>query len=169
MAPVKAIVFDSNETLLDLRALDPHFAAAFGDAAVRERWFKRAGELFRAVTVAGEYRNFERLSDVALLMVAEQLGRDLAKADRAAIHEAVLTLPVHADVRRAPAPLRQTMLKLAMLPTLDAPEAARETLERVQAVHHGYCPVHRSTAAATAITTEYRSGVTDAQSGDRPS
>ena len=31
--------FDVNETLLDLRALDPHFEHAFGDAAVRQAWF----------------------------------------------------------------------------------------------------------------------------------
>ena len=28
-------VFDVNETLLDLRALDPHFERTFGDASVR--------------------------------------------------------------------------------------------------------------------------------------
>lgn len=115
MARVKAVVFDSNETLLDLRALDPHFVRAFGDAAVRERWFKQLGELFLTATITGEYRNFERLSDSALSMAAEQLGRELAKADRAHIHEAVLTLPVHADVKPALARLRDTKLKLAVL------------------------------------------------------
>ncbi len=53
--------------------------------------------------------------------------------------------------------------------TLDAPESAREVVERVHAVHHQYCPVHRSIAAAIAITTEYRLGATDAPSGERPS
>ena len=40
--------------------------------------------------------------------------------------------------------------------TLDAPEAARETVDRVHAVHHRYCPVHRSVERSIAITTEYR-------------
>ena len=31
----RVCVFDVNETLLDLRALDPAFAQVFGDAAVR--------------------------------------------------------------------------------------------------------------------------------------
>ena len=51
--------------------------------------------------------------------------------------------------------------------TLDAPESARELVERVHAMHHGYCPVHRSIAPAIAITTEYRLGVVDAQPPDR--
>ena len=32
-------VFDVNETLLDLAAMDPHFQQIFGDAAVRRSWF----------------------------------------------------------------------------------------------------------------------------------
>jgi hypothetical protein len=32
-------VFDVNETLLDLAAMDPHFQRIFGDAAVRRSWF----------------------------------------------------------------------------------------------------------------------------------
>jgi 2-haloacid dehalogenase len=32
-------VFDVNETLLDLRALDAQFARVFGDAGVRQAWF----------------------------------------------------------------------------------------------------------------------------------
>ena len=32
----RACVFDVNETLLDLAALDPHFERVFGNAAVRQ-------------------------------------------------------------------------------------------------------------------------------------
>jgi len=40
--------------------------------------------------------------------------------------------------------------------TIDAPESARETVDRVHAIHHRYCPVHRSVERSIAITTEYR-------------
>jgi hypothetical protein len=36
-----AYVFDVNETLLDLAALDPHFERAFGDPGAREAWFQQ--------------------------------------------------------------------------------------------------------------------------------
>lgn len=35
----KVCVFDVNETLLNLGALDPQFERAFGDAATRQAWF----------------------------------------------------------------------------------------------------------------------------------
>ena len=53
--------------------------------------------------------------------------------------------------------------------TIDAPESAREIVERVHAVHHRYCPVYRSLATAIAITTAYRLEATEARSRDRPS
>jgi 2-haloacid dehalogenase len=37
----RIIVFDVNETLLDLKALDPHFERLFGSAGVRRDWFKQ--------------------------------------------------------------------------------------------------------------------------------
>jgi uncharacterized OsmC-like protein len=39
---------------------------------------------------------------------------------------------------------------------LKAPPSARETVERVHAVHAQSCPVYRSLEGAIAITTEYR-------------
>ena len=39
MPPV--LVFDVNETLLDLSALDPFFERTFGDAGQRQPWFSR--------------------------------------------------------------------------------------------------------------------------------
>lgn len=35
----RVCVFDVNETLLDMAALDPHFERLFGDATARGRWF----------------------------------------------------------------------------------------------------------------------------------
>ena len=37
----KIIVFDVNETLLDLRGLDSIFEQIFGDAALRPMWFSQ--------------------------------------------------------------------------------------------------------------------------------
>lgn len=37
--PVSTIVFDVNETLLDITTLEPLFARVFGDASVLREWF----------------------------------------------------------------------------------------------------------------------------------
>ena len=67
MKPV--ILFDMNETLLDMAALDPVFARIFdaGDGtALRKEWFAQLLELFLTATVIDEYRSFDRLTDDAL-------------------------------------------------------------------------------------------------------
>jgi len=40
--------------------------------------------------------------------------------------------------------------------TLQAPEEARETIERVHEMHAEHCPVYRSLHKAIEITTEYQ-------------
>jgi 2-haloacid dehalogenase len=115
MTRTRVIVFDSNETLLDLSALDPHFARAFGDASARDVWFKQVLQLFLTATVIDAYQPFDVLGDAALDVVATQRGRELAKADRSAIHAALLALPPHADVRPALDQLRAAKLPLAVL------------------------------------------------------
>lgn len=120
MSRVKAVVFDSNETLLDLAALDPAFVRAYGAADVRKRWFRQLLELFLTATVIDEYRSFELLADSALDMMARLHGTadgtgELTADDRAAIHAAMRALPPHADVRPALDRLRATELRLAVL------------------------------------------------------
>ena len=48
-------VFDVNETLLDLAAMDPHFQRIFGDAGVRLAWFNQMIQSALVATVTGAY------------------------------------------------------------------------------------------------------------------
>ena len=52
------VVFDVNETLLDLAALDEHFERIFGDAAVRSRWFALVLRNAMTLTITGDYADF---------------------------------------------------------------------------------------------------------------
>lgn len=116
MAKTKVVLFDSNETLLDLSALDPLFGKVFGDPSFRQVWFKQVLELALAATVIGRFKSFDNLADAALDMVAEQHGREpVSERDRAEIREAVLTLPAFPDVRPALERLREAGLRLAVL------------------------------------------------------
>lgn len=100
MNPV--IVFDLNETLLDMSALDPTFARIFGTAdgaELRKRWFRQVLELFLTATVTGKYRRFDKLADDALRMLAAQRGREAGASDRASLEEAIAALSAYPDVR----------------------------------------------------------------------
>ena len=127
MAP-KTIVFDLNETLLDLSALDPVFQQLFGAAEVRKLWFKQVLELFLTATVIDAYRPFSELTDAALEMVARQRGVPLADADREHVRAAMRTLPMYPDVRPSLERLKAAGLTLATL-TNSGEKSARQHLE----------------------------------------
>src|SRR5437879_12957723 len=96
MHPVRdrVLVFDVNETLLDLAALDPHFKRVFGDAAVRREWFATMLQSALLLTVTGPYFDFGSHFRAALALTAQRRGVALSEADEKAILE---------DVRRFPA------------------------------------------------------------------
>ena len=127
MAP-STIVFDLNETLLDLSALDPTFQQLFGAAEVCKLWFRQVLELFLTATVIDAYRPFKELTDAALEMVARQRGVQLADADRERVRAAMRTLPLHPDVRPSLERLKAAGLTLATL-TNSGEQAARQHLE----------------------------------------
>jgi len=94
----KLIVFDVNETLLDLKALDPHFEEVFGSASVRTSWFAQVLRNSLVATITGQYDDFGKIAGTALDMTAELQNATLSEDDRTAIMSAIRTLPPHADV-----------------------------------------------------------------------
>jgi 2-haloacid dehalogenase len=88
-------VFDVNETLLDLAALDPLFERTFGDAAVRGRWFAQMLQLALTATITGEYRPFGEHGLAALEMLAARRGVAVGEAEGASLREGMASLPAH--------------------------------------------------------------------------
>ena len=58
MAPLPLIVFDVNETLLDLETMEPTFQRIFGDKGAMRLWFANLILYSAALTVAGRYVPF---------------------------------------------------------------------------------------------------------------
>ncbi len=111
----RVCVFDVNETLLDLAALDHHFERVFGDASVRRLWFARFIQSALVATVTDAYRDFATTGAAALAMVAAQRGVSLSDDDRDTIIGAMETLPPHPDVIPAFEQLQAAGLRLASL------------------------------------------------------
>ena len=121
-------VFDVNETLLDLAAMDPHFRRIFGDAGVRVTWFSQMIQSALVATVTGAYRPFGAHAMAALEMTAEQAGVPLADDDKEAIAAQMRQLPAHPEVADALRRLGDAGLRLASL-TNSTEEVARAQLE----------------------------------------
>jgi 2-haloacid dehalogenase len=111
----RVIVFDVNETLLDVGALDPFFQDRFGDVAVRREWFGQMLQSAFVTTITGQYRDFGTLAMDALSMVAMRHGVDLGDQDRAELGAGMRTLPPHPEVRAAMERLHQAGYRLATL------------------------------------------------------
>src|SRR5919201_3848034 len=113
MPPV--IVFDVNETLLDLRAMDPAFERAFGDRSVRQQWFQQLLSSAMVSIITDAYSDFGSLGKAALQMTAERRGVQLSDEDQQRILGTIRELPPHPEVRPALERLRDAGLRLATL------------------------------------------------------
>jgi 2-haloacid dehalogenase len=111
----RVCVFDVNETLLDLGALDPHFERVFGDAGVRRAWFLQLLQSALVATVTGVYSDFGTVGAAALEMVAEREGVDLPEEDKQEILGGMRELPPHPEVEESLERLREAGLRMATL------------------------------------------------------
>ena len=111
----RVCVFDVNETLLDLGALDPHFERVFGEASARQAWFGQFLALWLTEMLTGEYTNFGTIGGGALEMVAERQGVDLSDEDKQRILGGMQELSPHPEVEDALGRLRDAGIRLAAL------------------------------------------------------
>ncbi|MDY7090548.1 MAG: haloacid dehalogenase type II [Actinomycetota bacterium] len=109
------IAFDVNETLLDLRALDPLFTETFGDAALRPQWFAQMLQLSFVGGLTGRYVNFTDAQYAALEMLATRTGADLPAGWADLIVGAMSELPPHPEVPAALARLRSSGVTMVAL------------------------------------------------------
>ena len=129
------LLFDVNETLLDLAALDPAFERAFGDARARRTWFAGLKELFLTQTVVGHYDDFGALARAALDLEAADRDLALDDADRTAILDGLKSLPAHPEVDAALSRLGGAGWRLAAL-TNGTPDAVASQLEHAGIADH---------------------------------
>jgi 2-haloacid dehalogenase len=126
MEPV--CVFDVNETLLDLAALDGEFERVFGDGGVRVAWFGQLLQSAMVSTITGRYTDFGSVGRAALEMTAARLGVELTDHDRQAVVGGMTRLPAHPEVPGALRRLGEGGLRLAAL-TNSTEQVARAQLE----------------------------------------
>ena len=128
------LVFDVNETLLDLRALAAPFESVFGDGAIFSQWFGQVIQSALLTVVTGPYNDFGRVGRSALDMLAERRGLTLDDEQRDLILGTMRTLPPHPDVIPALEVLKDAGFRMAAL-TNSPPQVAE-----AQLTHAGLAP-----------------------------
>jgi len=127
--PVSTIVFDVNETLLDITTLEPLFERLFGDPAVMREWFAQLILYSQTMTLSGIYTPFGKLAGGTLRMIGTIHGVAIADSDIAELAERIGTMPAHADAVPALTRLRDAGFQLVTL-TNSASAAQPTPLER---------------------------------------
>jgi len=82
MAALPLIVFDVNETLLDLTALEPTFERIFRDKGALRRWFANLILYSSALTVARCYVPFTDIGSAVMKMLADTGGIVIEEVDK---------------------------------------------------------------------------------------
>lgn len=92
------LVFDVNETLLDIDVLNPIFDRIFGVPGRMREWFAQLILYSEATTLAGRYAPFGALGAGVLRMQGAIHGVAIRDEHLNELRAAIATLPVHADV-----------------------------------------------------------------------
>lgn len=123
------LVFDVNETLLDIETLGPLFERVFGDPAVLRAWFAELILYSQAASFAGRYVPFAALGGGVLRMIGDIRGVPVTEADTAELKARTLGMPALPDVLPALERLRGAGFRLVTL-TNSAPDPEASPVER---------------------------------------
>jgi len=115
MAELPLIVFDVNETLLDLQTMEPTFERIFGEKRAMRLWFANFIMYSAALTVAGCYVPFTDIGSAVMKMLADTQGIEIDEADKKELTEKFSTMPPHPEVPAALRRLRDAGFRLFTL------------------------------------------------------
>ena len=109
------IVFDVNETLIDITTLEPLFDSLFGDVGVMREWFAQLILYSEAVTLSRIYVPFDELAAGVFRMVGEIRHVKVSDADVAELRSLLQSMPPHSDVAEALSRLKTAGFRLMTL------------------------------------------------------
>jgi 2-haloacid dehalogenase len=109
------LVFDVNETLIDIEGLSPLFEQIFGDARAMREWFGQLVMYSMTTALSGCYVDFFTLGQGVLRMLGEVHGTRISDGDLERIKQAMMTMPAHPDVAGGLGALRDDGFRLVTL------------------------------------------------------
>lgn len=115
MPALPLIVFDVNETLLDLQTMEPTFKRIFGDKTDMRLWFANLVMYSMALTLADSYVPFTNIGSGVMKMLADTQAIKIADADRRELLEKFSTMPPYPEVPGALKRLRDAGFRLFTL------------------------------------------------------
>jgi 2-haloacid dehalogenase len=123
------LVFDVNETLIDIDSLAPLFGERFGDERVLREWFGQLVMYSMTATLAECYVDFFTLGQGVLRMLADIYRVDITDDDVRRLQAQMSTMPAHRDAADALTMLRDNGFRLVTLTNSPYRSGTRTPLE----------------------------------------
>ena len=115
MGKPEIIVFDVNETLLDLDSIRPVFDRMFKEPEAMRLWLANLITYSEALTLAGVYVPFTDIGGAVLRMLASTMGKTIEGSDAAELTNRSASMPPHPEVPDALRRLRDDGFRLFTL------------------------------------------------------
>lgn len=129
MLTPSVLVFDVNETLIDIESIAPLFGELFGDERVLREWFGQLVMFSMTATLAEHYVDFFTLGQGVLRMLGGIHGVDITDRDVHRLQTRMRTMPAHPDVIDGITTLRDNGFRLATLTNSPHRPGVRTPLE----------------------------------------
>lgn len=123
------LVFDVNETLIDIESIAPLFGELFGDERVLREWFGQLVMYSMTASLAEYYVDFFTLGQGVLHMLADIYGVDITDDDALRLQAQMRTMPAHPDAIEGLTALRDNGFRLVTLTNSPHQAGARTPLE----------------------------------------
>src|ERR1700721_4425930 len=114
-AAPSVLVFDVNETLIDIESMAPLFEGVFGDPQAMREWFNQLVTYSMTATLAGHYIDYFALGQGLLPMLADIHGVEITDDAVQSLKHGILTMPAHPDVKDGLTALRDNGFRLVTL------------------------------------------------------
>jgi 2-haloacid dehalogenase len=114
-AAPSVLVFDVNETLIDINSMAPLFERIFSDPRALREWFGQLVTYSMAATLSGHYIDFFTLGQGLVRMLANIRGVNITDDDVQGLKRGMLTMPAHPEVEAGLKMLRDNGFRLVTL------------------------------------------------------
>ena len=128
------IVFDVNETLIDIESIAPFFEKVFGDRKILREWFNQLILYSNVITLAGYYQSFFTLGQGVLEMLGTIYGVSIKPSDLDELKFSMLSMPPHKEAAEGLRLLKEAGFRLMTL-TNSPPGKDGSPLERAGLAH----------------------------------
>lgn len=109
---IKTVLFDMNETMLDLSLLKENFDKYFDDSYVLKYWFTKLLHTSTVIGAMDEYKNFGELAEVVLESLFYENNKIFTNEIKVEILGSFRNLPAYDDVPKALKLLKENKIRV---------------------------------------------------------